>query len=211
VIIPPVAYYFGHRTKRTQGNGKRAHNRPRRKLLISRRAETRTFALIVLAIVIPILGIVWGVAATIHPDLSDLVPIRQSAAPYVLLGWSDLLRDQAHFVENPPLPPAAAQVRVLGYMVESESAVPEGQSVRDFVLLPETGHLLHPAHRFGDQMIAVHLRDSTGVRFCYMALVWASGMFRAQPGDPSGPTPLYSIMEASVQRANESDITKYFK
>ncbi len=96
-------------------------------------------------------------------------------------------------------------------MVETTGAISEGQSVRDFVLLPEAGHLLHPAHRFGDQMIAVRLRDSTEVQFSQMGLVWAWGTLRVQSGDPGGPTPLYAIVQASVQRANERDIAKYFK
>jgi hypothetical protein len=163
-------------------------------------------------IVIPVLGIVWGIAATTKPDLSDLVPVQQSAAPDVVLGWSALVRDDAHSRQTPSSPAhTGAQVRVLGYMVQTNGAVSEGQSVRDFVLLPEAGHLLHPAHRFGDQMIAVKLRDSTEVQFSQMALVWAWGMFRVESGDPGGPTPVYGMTQAGVRRANESDIAKYFK
>jgi hypothetical protein len=194
-----------------QRNGMNTRNKRRLKLSITPRAEVRTFALIVCLIVIPVLGIVWGIAATTKPDLSDLAPIQQSASPSILLGWSTLLRDQAHSGQTASAAHTGAHVRVLGYMVETTGAVSEGQSVRDFVLLPEAGHLLHPAHRFGDQMIAVRLRDSTEVQFSQMALVWAWGSLRVQPGDPGGPTPLYAIVQASVQRANESDIARYFK
>jgi hypothetical protein len=188
-----------------------ASRKPRRKLSITRREEVRTFALIVCMIVIPILGIVWAIAATTKPDLSDLVPIQQSPGPYFVLGWPALLHDNARSVQTPFVAHNGAQVRVLGYMVETNGAVSEGQSVRDFVLLPEAGHLLHPAHRFGDQMIAVQLRHSAEVPFSELALVWAWGTFRVQPGDPGGSTPLYGITQAGVQRANESDIAKYFK
>jgi hypothetical protein len=54
-------------------------------------------------------------------------------------------------------------------------AIGEGQWVQDFVLLPEAGNFLHPAHRFGDQMITVHLEPDTRVRFSSRALVWVGG------------------------------------
>ena len=170
-----------------QRNGMNTRNRRRRKLSITPRAEVRTFALIVCLIVIPVLGIVWGVTATTKPDLSDLVPIQQSDMRFIVLGWSTLLRDEAHSGHTPSPAHTGAQVRALGYMVETTGAVSERQSVRDFVLLPEAGHLFHPAHRFRDQMIAVRLHDRTEVRFSQMALVWAWGTLRVQPAILAGP------------------------
>jgi len=95
-------------------------------------------------------------------------------------------------------------------MVESDRASSEGEWVQDFVLLPEAGNMLHPAHRFGDQMIAVHLERDARVRFSSKALVWVRGTFRASAGDAVGAKPLYALERAHVQRANKDEIRKYF-
>jgi hypothetical protein len=79
------------------------------------------------------------------------------------------------------------------------------------VLLPEAGNLLHPAHRFGDQMIAVHLVPDARVRFSARALVWVRGTFRASAGDPAGAEPVYTLDRARVQPASKDEIRKYFK
>jgi hypothetical protein len=96
-------------------------------------------------------------------------------------------------------------------MAESDRAVRNGERVQEFFLLPEHGNLLHPAHRFGDQMIAVHLQEKTQFQFSAGALVWVWGMLRGSPGDPAGSQPLYNLERARVQPAGESDIRKYFK
>ena len=77
--------------------------------------------------------------------------------------------------------------------------------------LPEAGHILHPAHRFGDQMIAVHVAPGGPVRFSSRALVWVWGTFRASAGDPLGSMPLYALERARVETADTGDIQKYFK
>jgi hypothetical protein len=96
-------------------------------------------------------------------------------------------------------------------MVEGDRAIGEGEWVRDFVLLPEAGNFLHPAHRFGDQMITVHLEPDTRVRFSSRAVVWVWGTFRAFAGDPAGSKPLYALERARVQAVERGEILKYFK
>jgi hypothetical protein len=160
---------------------------------------------------IPLAGVLLVISATSLPDLSDLVPIGNSAQNYVVLTWSTLLRDHPRSLVAGSSLFVGSRVQALGYMVEGDRAIGEGQWVQDFVMLPEAGHFLHPAHRFGDQMITVHLEPDTRVRYSSRALVWVYGTFRACAGDPAGSKPLYSLERARVQATDIEEIRQYFK
>lgn len=183
----------------------------KKKPAISRAAEIRTLILIAVVIVIPALGAVFAITATSQPDLSDLTPVSSPVENYFVLDWSSLLRDHAHALNASSGMFTGAAVRALGYMVDGDRVLREGAPVQDFVLLPEAGNLLHPAHRFGDQMVAVHLDDNSRIRFSLGAMVWVWGAFRASPGDPAGPKPLYSLERAHALPADKKDIRTYFK
>lgn len=190
----------------------RGPGRGKRKLSISRSEEVRTLLLIGAGLTIPLAGVLLAISATSQPDLSELVPIGNSAQNYIVLNWSTLLRDHPHsLVAGSSSLFVGSRVQALGYMVEEDRAIGEGQWVHDFVLLPEAGHFLHPAHRFGDQMIAVHLEPDTRVRFSSMALIWVTGTFRAAAGDPVGPKPLYALERACVQAAERAEILRCFR
>ena len=79
-------------------------------------------------------------------------------------------------------------------MTDGNRPIAKGEIVRDFVLLPDRGNLVHPAHRFGDQMIAIHLREGDAVSFSPMALVWVWGTLQASAGDPAGSSPLLAAL-----------------
>jgi len=96
-------------------------------------------------------------------------------------------------------------------MMEGAQPIAPGQPTKSFVLLPDAGNLLHPAHRFGDQMIAVHLRESDTIKFSPRALVWVWGKLRTSPGDPAGGEPLYGLDNARAELAPKTDIRKYFR
>jgi hypothetical protein len=189
----------------------RGPGRGKRKLSISRREEVHTLLRICVGIAIPFAAAVLAISGTSRTDLSDLVPIRSSAETYAVLNWSTLLREHAHALKAGSSPTAGAPVEALGYMVDGDVTSGERERVQDFVLLPEAGNIFHPAHRFGDQMIAVHLAPGGKVRFSSRALVWVWGTFRASAGDPAGSTPLYSLEGARVRTADTGDIQKYFK
>lgn len=189
----------------------RGPGRGKRKLSISRSEEVRTLLLIGAGLTIPLAGVLLAISATSLPDLCDLVPIGNSAHNYVVLNWSTLLRDHPRSLVARSSLFVGSRAQALGYMVEGDRAIGEGRWVQDFVLLPEAGHFLHPAHRFGDQMITVHLEPDTRVRFSSRALVWVYGTFRASAGDPVGSKPLYALDRARVQAAERGEILKYFK
>ena len=169
---------------------------------VSRSERLRTLVLVIVITCVPVLGTLLAVVSTTEPDLSDLTPIRQSPGQYALLNWFAL--------RHGPLS-TQTSVQALGYMVESDRSPHTGDLVRDFVLLPEVGNILHPAHRIPDEMIAVHLLESGRIPFSPRRLVWVWGTFRVSPGDPAGLQPLYHLDQAWAQPADKSEIPKYFR
>jgi hypothetical protein len=96
-------------------------------------------------------------------------------------------------------------------MMDGVQSILAGQVTKSFVLLPDAGNIMHPAHRFGDQMIAVHLRDRDTIKFSPKALVWVWGTLQSSPGDPTGSEPLYALGNARAELAPKTDIDKYFR
>ena len=171
-------------------------------LSVSRKERLRTLALVIVITCVPVLATLLAIVSTTEPDLSDLTPIRQTPGQYVLLNWLALRQGRLS---------AESSTQALGYMVESDRLPHAGDWIRDFVLLPEAGNLLHPAHRIPDEMIAVRLREGEQIQFFPRSLVWVWGTFGASPGDPAGLQPLYHLDQARVQLAAKSDIPKYFR
>jgi hypothetical protein len=169
---------------------------------VSRSDRLRALVLVIVITCVPVLATLLAIVSTTEPDLSDLAPISQTPGQYVLLNWFALR--QGHLSTE-------SAIQALGYMVESDRSDHAGDWVRDFVLLPEAGNLLHPAHRIPDQMIAVRLREDEQIQFSPRSLVWVWGTFRASSGDPAGIQPLYHLDEARVKLADKSEIPKYFR
>jgi hypothetical protein len=175
------------------------------------KAYRRTLALIVTIFAVPVFGTIFAVVSTTEPELSELVPANKQVGGYIVLNWLELLQ-----MRRNELTPASAElsgnaVRALGYMADGDRPLHTGELVQDFVLLPEAGNVLDPAHRFGDQMIRVRLRENDRIPFSPRRLVWVWGTFRASRGDPSGPLPLYFFERARVQFAERADIGRYFQ
>ena len=175
-----------------------------------KKAHRRTLALIVTIFAVPVLGTILAVISTTEPELSELVPASKQVGGYIVLNWLELLQMRRNEL-NPASALSGAAVRALGYMADRDKPTHAGDLVQDFVLLPEAGNLLDPAHRFGDQMIHVRLTDSDRILFSPRQLVWVWGAFQASRGDPSGPTPLYSLEGARAQTADRADIARYFQ
>jgi len=184
----------------------------KRKLSVSPGEQRRTLILIVCIACVPLLGTVAVVVSTTGSDLSDLAPLTPRAGEYLVLDWSALQHDRPHAMVAGTgfavFNGAAAQA--LGYMTDGNRPIAKGEIVRDFVLLPDRGNLVHPAHRFGDQMIAIHLREGDAVSFSPMALVWVWGTLQASAGDPAGSKPLYALDQAHLRPADKAEIHKYF-
>jgi hypothetical protein len=182
--------------------------RRRRLDAVSRRARKALIAPVALICIIAIAG---GLLALRQkgPDLFDLTPRFADLDGYTLVAWYDL--ERGHRTLRSGGLSAGTATRILGYMMNGNLPVRDGQLIESFVLLPDAGSPVHPAHRFGDQMIEVRLRTGDAVPFSEGNLVWVSGAWTILSGDPSGPTPLYVLGNAQVKRADKSDISKYFR
>ena len=130
--------------------------REKKKVSISRRHEIRFLVLLTVGLCVPTLGTFIAIFSTAEPDISDLTPISEKIGEDLILNWADIER-RPHALHEASSVFAGASVQALGYMMENERPIRAGEPVQDFILLPGAGNLLHPAHRFGDQMIAVHL------------------------------------------------------
>ena len=145
-------------------------------------AESRTLAMILGAVALPVLLACILVGMDMRSDLSELKPVT-------ILGWPDL----AHWSSQSP-------VKMLGYMMDGYQPAREGAQVSMFILMPEAGHLLHPAHREADGMVEVWL--TRPVPFKFRSLVWVSGVLERRPA--------YAMTNAAIEPATETDIARWF-
>ena len=122
-----------------------------------------------------------------------------------------LERHRSHALRQGTSAFTGARVQVLGYMMtEVDHPLPTGKRGRELVLLPDAGNLPHPAHRFGDQMIAVHLAVGEETAFVSRSLVWIKGLLRASSGDPAGAKLLYHLEEATAFPAKQNRYREKF-
>jgi hypothetical protein len=165
--------------------------------------------LLTVIVSVPLLGSIWAITATTQPDLSELSPWTVQTPQYAVLAWSSLLRGHSKTLDARSPIFSGASMQALGYMMDGAQSIRAGQPTKSFVLLPDAGNIMHPAHRFGDQMIAVYLRDT--IKFSPKALVWVWGTLQSSPGDPLGSEPLYALGNARAELAPKADIDKYFR
>jgi len=143
------------------------------------------------------------------PDLFDLTPASPRVDGYLLVAWHELERGYQSLKNGEGLFPGAP-ARALGYMSEGSEHVNAGQSIRQFILLPDSGGSGDSGQRFGDRMIEVHLQEGKEIRFAPGALVWVRGAWKPLPGNPNGDRPLYVLTEATAESASTTEIAKYF-
>jgi hypothetical protein len=171
----------------------------RRDESVRRNQENLTLWTIISAIVFPMLLAVAFVGMDMRSDLSELKSSAQmdnkGAVP---VGWPDLER------WNDGL----GRVRMIGYMTDGYQPSRDGATVDMFVLLPEAGQFLHPAHRIPNQMVDVH--PIHPVVFRYRDLVWASGTLTRTIGSPGAERAAFALTAAEVNPAAERDIGRWF-
>jgi hypothetical protein len=183
----------------------------KKKPTVSRGDSIRILVLVTVVTGVPILGTIFVTASTSEPDLSDLAPINDQVGSYVVLNWSALLQAHPPDLGKPRLGIAAGtDVQALGYM-HGDRPISKGEWVKEFVLLPEAGSLLHSAHRIRDQMIAVHVEDGRGIQFSPRALTWVWGSFGVSSEPSVRSKPLYKVERARAKPADMADIKRYFR
>src|ERR1035438_2346646 len=182
--------------------------RTRRHEVLSRRAA-RTLIGLVALIFLPIIPIGVVITQRAGPDLFDLTPVVSHSDQYLVLAWPELERGR-HALHTGAIS-SGAMVRALGYMMNGDRPLRDGERVQGFILLPDAGSAVHPAHRFGDQMIDVRLQAGNSARFSEQSLVWVWGTLRMLPGDPLGHAPLYVLEHAQTEPATKAEIEKSFQ
>lgn len=149
------------------------------------------------------------IAADMRTDLSELT-FRQvtTDSGVALVGWRNLTKHEENSRKQ-PTKFAGGRARMLGYMMDGSHPVRDGVLIQTFILMPEAGQLLHPAHRIPDEMVEVWLAGGQSIPFLDRTLVWVEGDLRpvndgASPGNAS-----YAMKEAAVERAPASDIVRW--
>ncbi len=132
-------------------------------------------------------------------DLSEFKPSKQvDDEGFVPVGWQQL-------EEWGP----QGRVRMIGYMMDGYQPSPDGASVRMFVLLPEAGQFLHPAHRIPNQMVEV--RPRRPIPFQNRRLVWVKGTLNRTTGKPGDERAAWAMGDAEVEPAEQRDVSKWFE
>jgi hypothetical protein len=167
-----------------------------------RKSETRTLALILVSIVGPMLLTGALVAIDMRTDLSGLKAKRGREADGLrTLGWGDL----EALAPGRPTP-----ARMLGYMMDGYKPVPDNTPVETFMLMPDAGHLLHPAHREPEEMVEVWMPLDTPIRYADRRLVEVSGTLRRKEARPREGVAAFTLSNAEVRFAAERRITDWF-
>ena len=164
-----------------------------------RKKEKLTFRVITAAIGLPLILAAGLVALDMRADLSELKPNRKvDDTGTVIVAWRDLKESSAF----------ARPVRMIGYMLDDPVRHYDENRANIFILQPEAGQFLHPAHRIPDQAVVVWPRHP--VVFHNRELVWASGTLQRTPRTSGGDQPEYALTFADVSPADERDIGRWF-
>ena len=146
-------------------SGIRLVSRPKqtRRRAVSLRLAARALIAPVAVVCLPAIVVFVLASYPSGPDLFHLIPLTSHSDRYLILEWANLRR--AHNALIVGAIPSGTMIRALGYMMDGDRPVRDGERVRSFVLLPEAGDALHPADRFGDEMINVELQAGNEVSF----------------------------------------------
>jgi hypothetical protein len=174
------------------------------------RQENLTLWKIIGALAIPMLLAFVLVAMDMRSDLDELKSSGQmddqGAVP---IGWSELEgRHEPSAAHEPASWEVQRKVRMIGYMMDGYRPSRDGVKISMFVLLPEAGQFLHPAHRIPSQMVEVWPTHPT--IFQYRELVWATGILNQTIVNAADGRAAYAMSDADVQPASERDIGKWF-
>jgi hypothetical protein len=142
----------------------------------------------------------------------DLDELRSSGktddAGTLAIGWSELKVPHEFSAAETAGESRSGRVRMIGYMMDGYRPSRDGEQVEMFILLPEAGEFLHPAHRVPDKMVEV--RPVHPIAFRYRQLVWASGTLNRTLARRGDDRAAWAMSDAEVSPASDRDIGKWF-
>jgi hypothetical protein len=170
-----------------------------RKASVTHSRAVRQLAFIVAAVGLPMILAYCLVATDMRIDLSDLrLTGNGSLSGTRVVGWAEV--DAVGPV---------ARARMPGYMMDGDSPVADGTMVKSFVLMPEAGQFLHPAHCEPREMVTVLLHR--GEPFRFRQLIWVTGRLDRAVTRGAGSEPLWIFSDATVEKADEREIEHLFR
>jgi hypothetical protein len=176
-----------------------------------KRRERRLLITIIASVVGSLLLAYVLVALDMRPDLSEMSVRGGVQDADRIVAWPDLggSVDWRRSSGKAYLPDPATRSRVLGYMMDGERSVPDKAMVSGFILMPEAGQLLHPAHLEPFHMIEVSLERP--FEFQFRKLVWVSGFLRRTKDRPQYGESAWRMRNAIVEPAPSKAIPEWFQ
>jgi hypothetical protein len=131
---------------------------------------------------------------SLQPSFSNVIADASDIDSPPLLEWRTL-RSAAR-APHPPL------MQAFGYMMDTERIrIQDGRPARAFVLMPDSGTTLHPAHEDPDEMICVILRPGTTTIFSRGQAVKVIGRLGATVIGSGCPVQLSDANATTLSRA----------
>jgi hypothetical protein len=163
---------------------KRAWNRKLRRKSTAR--GSRTFAIVVLASVAPVLGTIMIVVSSTKPNFSYRTFPESAKDGVLTLDWSTLYKLEEECRKAVALPAAYVKptVRVPGYMLQPRQPGASRTEVTAFLLVPDPGHWLHPAHE--DDGVFVRMNGGGKTLLRLRQAVWVQGKLSISPTPERG-------------------------
>lgn len=169
-------------------------------------------ALIFAGIGVPMFAGYYFIARDSRPDFSDYKPQAISATDgTLLLSWSSLRQDPWYSNQpSKPIPSSGSVISMVGYMMDGYEFTRDGSTTNMFILMPNSGHIMHPAHRIPDEMVEVWPQQGRIV-FESRKLVWVTGQIVKRDVSMQGERALYALEKASVAPAGFDEVKRWFK
>ena len=171
----------------------------------AKNTEWRIFAMIALPLAIVVLTTTVLVLVSTRPNLADK-PFPPDAVPGILtLDWPALYALEERYYKGVVPPEVSNQiVRLPGYMLPIEASFNPHREVAEFLLVPNPGNWLHPAHLDDGVRVRMAANTTTAIQD---EPVWIQGRLSSLTRDKQQRIEGLCCLEAAVVHDGTS-ITK---
>lgn len=157
---------------------------------------SRTFAIVVLASAAPVLGTIMLIVSSTKPDLFYKTFSPSVEDGILTLDWSTLYKLEEDCRKSATVPAAFVQptIRLAGYMLSAHQRGASRREVTAFLLVPNLGHWLHPAHE--DDGVFVRMSGTGKTLLRPRQAVWVQGRLSFSPTQERSEAPC--LIDAST-------------